>query len=286
MGNSILVIGGTGTTGRELLNILNKNQVDYKAMVRTEEKATTLRESGINTVIGELGNWDSVNKAMEGSETVYLLTGASPENVEHQNGLIDRAKAAGVKKIVKISAVVAESGADIHLADWHGQIEDHLKSSGLDYVILRPHSFMQNMLMSLPTIKGQGAFYEYIGDGKIPMIDARDVAEASYRCLVSDDFNNDTFVITGPQSIGYSEVAKALSKSTDSEINYIQVPSEAHNQGMKAAGLPDWLADDLTTMSKKWAASNDKPTDDFKRICGFEARSIDQFASDYSGYFK
>ncbi|MBT8267939.1 MAG: SDR family oxidoreductase [Flavobacteriaceae bacterium] len=286
MNNSILIIGGTGTTGRELVNILNNNQVEFKALARTNEKAEAFQSEGINTVVGELGNWDSITPALSGLDTIFLLTGASPENVKNQNGLIDRAKAAGVRKIVKVSAVVAETGSDVHLADWHGQIEDHLKDSGLEYVILRPHSFMQNMLMSLPTIKGQGAFYESIGEGKLPMIDARDVATASYHCLLKDDFNNGTYVITGPDSIGYSDVASSLSNASGKSISFLNVPSEAHNQGMKAAGLPEWLADDLTAMSKKWARSKDQPTNDFQNITGQTARSIDQFAQDYADWFK
>ncbi|NNK72990.1 MAG: SDR family oxidoreductase [Flavobacteriaceae bacterium] len=285
MNNKILVIGGTGTTGRELLNILNKNQVEFKALVRNSEKAKELEKSGISTVKGTLGDWDRISNVLTDFDTIFLLTGASPENIDHQNGLIDHANSVGVKKIVKISAVVAETGSPVHLADWHGQIEDHLKNSGLEYVILRPHSFMQNMLMSLPTIKEQDVFYESIGDGQIPMVDARDVALASYHCLINNNFNNGTYVITGPSSIGYSDVAKSLSETTNRIINYIKVPSEAHNHGMKAAGLPDWLADDLTQMSKTWAKSNDKPTDDFKKITGCEPRSIHQFTKDYASYF-
>ena len=286
MKNKILVIGGTGTTGRSLIEKLKQNQADFKALVRSEEKAKQFQDQGVETVVGSLGNWESIDPALEGVDTVFLLTGAGPSNVADQNGLIDRAKKAGVNKVVKVSAVVANSGLKVHLAEWHEQIEDHLKNSGLNYVILKPHSFMQNTLMSIPTIKSQNAIYESIGAGKIPMIDTRDVADASYECLTRDAYNNKTYTITGPESIGYDRVAEALSHSTKQQVNYVQIPSEAHNAAMKEAGVPGWLADDLTAMSKFWSESNDQPTNDFKEITGREARSIDEFSKDYASYFQ
>ncbi|MFT4567199.1 MAG: hypothetical protein ACI9FN_002163 [Saprospiraceae bacterium] len=109
-----------------------------------------------------------------------------------QIGLIDLAKEMGVRKIVKLSAIGAETGSILHIADWHGQIEDHLKTSGLDYINLRPHSLVQNMLMHLGSIKSQNCFYESVGNTKIPMIDTRDVAQASFDCLMKDEVNSKT----------------------------------------------------------------------------------------------
>lgn len=286
MNDSILVIGGTGTTGRSLIEILKNSDANYKAMVRSEEKQSALEAEGIPTVRASLGEWTGVEKALEDVDAVFLLTSPGPQSVPQQNGLIDRAKAAGVRKIVKISAVIAETGSHIHLADTHGQIEDHLRASGIDYVILRPHSFMQNAMMHLPTINGQNALYESMGDAKIPMVDTRDVAQASFECLRKDSWNNNTYILTGPESIGYQEVTNALSAATNRDISYVQIPSEAHNAAMKQAGVPDWLADDLTQMSKDWGAIPvHNPTSDLQSITGSKGNSIQDFARDYGTYF-
>lgn len=286
MNNSILIIGGTGTTGRSLLELLKNSDVNYKAMVRTAEKKATLETEGIPSVVASLGEWDGVDQALEGIDTVFMLSSPGPQSVTEQNGLIDRAKAAGARKIVKISAVIAQTGSAVHLADWHGQIEDHLVSSGLEYVILRPHSFMQNSMMQIPTIKAQNAFYESMGDAKIPMVDTRDVARVSYECLINDSWNNNTYVITGPESIGYQDVTDAISEATNRQVSYVKIPSDAHNAAMKQAGLPDWLADDLTQMSKDWGSGAiHQPTSHFNTITGSTGRSIRDFARDYSAYF-
>ncbi len=286
MGNQILVIGGTGTTGRALVEKLKENQANFKALVRNEEKAASLNLTEDQKAIGVLGNWESVGKALQGTDTVFLLTGAGPSNVEDQNGLIDRAKASGVRKVVKISAVGANTGSEIHLADWHGQIEDHLKSSGMNYVILRPHSFMQNILMNLPTIKEQGVFYQSMGNGKIPFVDTRDIAEAAYCCLLSDEFNNGTYDITGPQALSYDEFASALSSATKKQISSVAIPPDAHNGAMRDAGVPDWLADDLTKMSSYWSQATLDPSSDYNKLTGKQQRTVQQFAGDYASYFK
>ena len=72
----------------------------------------------------------------------------------------------------------------------------------------------------------------------------------------------------------------------EERYDYVPIPSEAHNQGMKAAGLPDWLADDLTKMSYNWGQKAlHEPTSDFKKISGTKQYDIDRFAQDYAHYF-
>ena len=154
-----LIIGGTGTIGQSLVELMQKSGEDYVVLARSPEKAKPLQDQGITTVIGELGDWNQIENLLSGIDTVFLLTNPSPDQVTLQNGLIDRAVAQGVRKIVKISALGAKPGSPIHLADWHGQTEEHLKASGLQYVILQSHSFMQNILMSQPTIKQQSFFF-------------------------------------------------------------------------------------------------------------------------------
>jgi uncharacterized protein YbjT (DUF2867 family) len=286
MKDSILVIGGTGTTGQTLIQLLKQSKADFKALVRNEEKAHALRKDGVNVVSGELGNWPSVKEALKDIDSVYLLSSPSFSKVAEQNGLIDMAKKEGVRKIVKLSAVIADTGSDVHLASWHGQIEDHLRSSGLEYINLRAHSFMQNMLMHLGSIKHQDCIYESMGDTKIPMIDTRDVAQASLDCLMRDDLNNATYLVTGPESISYGDMADALSQALNRKINYVKVPSKAHNEGMKTAGLPDWLADDLTKMSYRWdKAQSHQPTSDFNKISNRKQFDVNDFANDYGKYF-
>lgn len=282
-----LIIGGTGTIGKSLVDLLTKANADFIVLARTAEKAAPLEASGISTILGDLSDNSSIKKALVGIDQVFLLTSPSPEQVSWQNGVIDAAVELGAQKIVKISAMGAQTGSNIHLANWHGQTEAHLKNSGLNYVILQPHSFMQNLLMSLPTIKEQGVIYQSIGDAKIPMVDTRDIAKASYASLVTDDFNGRTFEITGGQPVGYGDIAATLSEATGKSINYVSIPSQAHNEAMKQAGVPDWLADDLTGMSAYWSQKPvHEPSNHFEEITGAKPTTVKDFARDYADIFK
>lgn len=282
-----LVIGGTGTIGQSLVELLQKGGQNFKVMTRSEEKAAIMRDSGVDVVMGALGDWPTIDNILEDIDQIFLVTSPHPRQVEWQNGLIDRAKGKGILKIVKVSVVGAEAGSDIHLSDWHGQTEDHLRESGIDHVILRPHSFMQNMLMNIPTIKEQGNFYQSLGETKIPFIDTRDIAKAAYKCLTSTDYDNGTYEVTGPTAVDYNEFANALSKETGLEIKAVAIPPEAHNQGMKAAGLPDWLADDLTAFNKQWIAEGaSEPSEALEIITNAHSYTIQDFARDYADDFK
>jgi uncharacterized protein YbjT (DUF2867 family) len=286
MAKNTLIIGGTGTIGQVLVDLMAENNQNFIVLARTAEKAKKLRDRNINVAIGALGVWDSVEPLLEKVDCVYLLTSPSPDQVVLQNGLIDRAKEKGVEKIVKISVVGAEAGSPINLLDWHGQIEDHLRESRMDFVILRPHSFMQNLFMSIPTIKEQGAFYQSTGDAKIPFIDIRDVAQVSYDCIVSDDHINGTYTITGCDCVTNDDMAAELSKATGNKIHCIDIPLEAHREGMIKAGLPVWLADDLIAINAEYRKGDiNHVTEDYEQMTGLKQKTIQEFATDYAAYF-
>ena len=282
-----LIIGGTGTIGQSLIGLMQKGGEDFVVLARSESKAKPLRDAGLEVIIGELGNWPSIEKHLDGIDTIFLLTNPAPEQVALQNGLIDLAEVKSVRKIVKISALGAKVSSPIHLADWHGRIEEYLKASSLDYVILQPHSFMQNMLMSLPMIKQQSAFHQSLGDSKIPLVDTRDIAKASYQAIVTDDYNNSTYVITGGEPVSYDDMANALSKATGKNIKYIRIPVDAHRIGMKEAGVPSWLADDLANMNAALQKSaKHEASGDFELLTQARQVTIDDFAQDYADIFR
>lgn len=287
MKRKTLIIGGTGTIGQSLIGLMQKSGEDFVVLARTESKATPLRSTGIEVLIGELGDWPTIANYLKGIHTIFLLTNPAPEQVALQNGLIDLAEMNDVKKIVKISALGAQVGSSINLADWHGRTEEYLKASSLDYVIIQPHSFMQNILMSLPTIRAQGAFYQSLGEARIPLVDTRDIAKASYTAIVSDDYNNQTYIISGGEPVSYDDMASALSQAIGRKIEYIRIPVEAHRQSMKEAGLPVWLADDLANMNAHLQERPEYPVShDFEYLTHTRQVSLQHFAEDYADLFR
>ncbi|WP_158978610.1 NmrA family NAD(P)-binding protein [Parasedimentitalea maritima] len=287
MENQILIIGGTGNIGTPLVELLKGSDQSYRVMVRSDENEAKMTSEGIPTVRAELGDWRSVEAALEGVDTIFLLSAPSPVMSDLHTGLIDRAKSADVRKIVRLSAEPAKYCKGLPMYEQHAEVDDYLMASGLNYVILRPHYFMQNIpQMHASFMKDSQMFAQYMGDTRIPMVDARDIAKAALAGLTSDAFNGKIHYITGPQSISFDDVAKAFSKPLGKVINYVDLPYKDQKAGLEAYGTPDMIVQTVMSLFKRWSEGEDQPaTSDYEKITGERATDINTFAAEVAGSF-
>lgn len=286
MDKKILVIGGTGTIGTSLVDLLQQNKVDYKVLVRSKHKIKKLHPNEMSIIEGDLQDSASVEAALAGIDTVFMLTNSTPELFDLQKGVIDLAIKTGVRKILRVSAVPADANSDLPLFNVHGKTDEYLIQSGLEYVILKPYYFMQNLLMHAPYIRENNMFAQYPGDAQIPMIDTRDIARASYHALVSDKFNNQVYELTGPRLINFNEVAEALSKAVKRNIQFVGLSYEAQEEGLKAAGLPEWNTTSALKAFKRWAETPDYTVNNnYEKITGTKGTEIETFMGDYASLF-
>jgi len=287
MNNKILVIGGTGTVGSAVVAELKSNNADYVVLTRKKEKAEELNAKGIPTVVGTLGEWSTVESAIKGVNTIFLSTSPAADMLDLHKGLIDLAVKNNIKKIVRLSAEPADYSEGLYMYRQHEEADKYLTLSGLEYVILRPHYFMQNMMMHIESAKSQNMFAQYSGNAKIPMIDVRDIAKAAFQGLTKDDFNNQTFVLTGPTSISYTDIANHLSNILGRDIQYMDISYEDQEAGFKAYGMEDWQLSTVMKLFKIWADKGmSEPTNDFETITNSKATSLEKFIVDYSQFFK
>jgi uncharacterized protein YbjT (DUF2867 family) len=129
--------------------------------------------------------------------------------------VIEEASAAGVSRIVKLSAAMAQVGSPLAVVDWHGQIEESLTASGLPAVILRPGFFMSNLLASAEQVRRDGKLSAPAGTARIAMIDPRDVAAVAVTTLTTPGAGGEADVLTGPEALNYEQIAHQLSVVTD-----------------------------------------------------------------------
>ncbi len=282
----ILITGGTGTTGRDILGEL-AGVGGVRVMVRDPAKAASDGAAGFEVVRGDFDRPETLDAALEGVERALLLSPPDPRTVEHQTNFIEAAKRAGTKHVVKFSAIGADASAPGGFIKWHGEVEDTLKASGLAYTMLRPNSFMQNLLGSAQTIAAQGLIYQSVGDAKASIVDTRDVAWLAARVLTGEGHEGKSYVITGPESLSYHDVAAKLSEATGRQVTYVPVSHEEFRAGALAQGLPEWLAEALGLLNEafasgKWAAA----TEVVREVGGREPRTFEQFARDYAPVFR
>ncbi|MCB0549342.1 MAG: SDR family oxidoreductase [Phaeodactylibacter sp.] len=284
---TILITGATGTTGSATLQQLQGKGLALRVMTRSAEKAAAFEKQGISAVVADYSDPASLARALDGVERAFLVHSPSLEIPKHEKAFIDAAKKAGVKKIVALSVIGAGPDSPLRLSRMHAEVEAHLKNSGMAYTILRPHSFLQNLLGNIPTIQGQGAMYSNNGEAKIPLIDARDIGAVAAAALTEEGHDGKAYTLTGPAAVSFQEVAGAIGKAIGREVHFVNVPDDAAKQGLMGAGFPEWLADDLVTLNQ-WGrqVGEQQPSEDVQKVLGRPGHSLEDFARDYAGAFK
>ena len=286
---SILVTGATGTNGREIVRALAERGARVRAFVRQSEDAAALVARGAEIAVGDLDDPASVDAALEGVDRVVLLAANTLNQVGHERGVIDAATRAGVRHLMKFSAAGADPSAPALILRWHGEAEEHLKASGIPHTILRPVFFMQNLLAQKGTIASEGAFHLPMGTARPAAIDARDTAEA-FAAVASSSAGTHlgkTYTLTGPEPIGFDEMAAVLSRVAGRPVRYVDVAPEAFRQSLLGWGQPEWLAAALDELfARLRAGDQSKPTDAVREITGRPARDFGAFAADHAEAFR
>ena len=283
----ILVIGGTGNIGSEVVRLLDEKGVDFKLLARDKSKAAESVGAEVEIIEGDLDAPETVAAAMEGVEKLFLVTPLHLDQVSMKSTAIQAAKRAGVKHIVMSTGIGADPDAGVEIGRWHGKNQEEVKETGIPYTFLQPGFFMQNMLMFADPIRGNGEFYLPLGDSKVSFVDARDIAAVGVAALTEDGHENQAYPITGGEALSCDEVASILSDVVGKTVRYVDVPLEAAKQGMIAAGLPEKLAD---LMNELYALGPDGHLayvmDTVEKVTGQPPRSFRQFAQDYAAAFK
>ena len=282
----ILVTGATGKIGREVTSALAAAGSAVRVFARDARKAETLGAPGVEIAVGDLDSPDSVRAALAGVEKLFLLSPGDPRLVEQQGRAVEAAQRAGVRHIVKISALGAAVDSPVSVLRWHAQAEQQIEESGLDFTHLRPHYFMQNLLGFAASIAGEGRFHAPMKTGRIGLVDTRDVAAVAARVLGEPGHGGRIYEITGPEAHSFAELAAQIGDACGREVAYVDVsPSEAE-KAMLAAGLPAWLADALNGLYGIFSAGHaSRLTRVVEDVTGKPARTFAAFAREHARDF-
>ncbi|HEY0377278.1 MAG TPA: SDR family oxidoreductase [Pyrinomonadaceae bacterium] len=288
MGNNILVTGATGTVGSFLVRKLGAAGVAARALVRSREKAEAVEALGLEAAVGDLDKPETLAPALEGVERVFLLSAPEERQAELQNNLVRAARAAGVRHVVKLSAIGVGGELDqLALGRVHRATEEEIEHSGMAYTHLRPNGFMQNSFMFAPAIKSQGAFYAPYGDARVSYVDARDVASVAFHALTEDGHEGKAYEITGPQALSYHDQARELSSVLGREVRYVEVPIEGARGTMVGAGMNAWTVDALIELFNFYKDGGaDQVRDTVREVTGRDPITFAQFAKDHAQAFQ
>jgi uncharacterized protein YbjT (DUF2867 family) len=282
----ILVTGASGNAGGTVLREVLKSGRAIKAMYRSPEDAAK-SPGNVQATIADFADKPSLIRALTGVDTVYLVCSPVRELVQLESNMLDASREAGVRHIVLNSAVGAEDYPK-SFPSWHRKVEDKLKASGLEYTILRPNSFMQNVLMYLaPSIRTQGAFYAAMGEARISFIDVRDIAMVAAQALMSSEHAGKTYELNGPEALTYGELAEKISRACGRSVRYVHIPVEQQRQAILDQGMPEWQVTALLDLQAYYTGGQGGAVDDvLANLLGRTPITMDEFVTEFRGSFQ
>jgi NAD(P)H dehydrogenase (quinone) len=238
------VTGATGRVGYRLMEALADARADATAMVRVEARAADLPGAPGHVV----ASFDDPPppEILREFDRVFLLSPADEEQAALETVFIDAIAAAGHRPyIVKVAADgFQDPDCEVRFMRSHRQVAMHLDALGLPVSYLAPAMYMENLVAAAETIREDGVISAPAGHGRVGFVAASDVAAAAARVLTGPRAEmGATYVLTGPQALGYANVAARVSAVFAREVSYENTPPGRARKAMLASGLNRWQAD-------------------------------------------
>ncbi|MEQ9165825.1 MAG: NAD(P)H-binding protein [Fulvivirga sp.] len=265
MKNNILVIGGTGKTGRKVVEKLKA--LDYPVRVGSRSASRPFDWNDQTT-------WAN---ALEGIEKMYITYQpdlAVPGALDSIEALIKLAKRSGVKQAVLLS------GKGEREAELSEQVVIH---SGMDYTIVRASWFMQNFSESFfldPIIAGHVALPK--AEAKVPYVNTDDIADVVVEALTNEKHNGQLYELTGPRILTFEEVTQEIAAAAGRELQFTPISMDAYVNMLKQANVPDdyiWLINYLFTEVLD-AEGNNVITGDIEKVLGRKPKDFTEYAEE------
>ena len=259
-------------------------------IVRNADKAREVLGPDAKTALVELMDRAGLEKALQGTESVFVVSGPNPNMVEQESNVLDAALKAGTQYLVRVSGgrAVAVKDSESVVGRSHYEIEQKLRASGIKWVILRPNLYMQNVFAQAASIKNDSKMVlAYAKDLPLALIDVRDTGAVGARILIDPaPHAGKTYEFSGALTT-YADFAEVLSQVLGRKIAYVGVTPEQAEQAMKARGMPDWLVTHLVTIAKLGAAGafSTENTGPIREIVKRAPLTTRQFVEDHKAMF-
>lgn len=280
MSGRVLVMGATGEVGGRVLRRLQER--GERAVGASREPGRAAERTDGEWVALDLERPATFQPALEGVARLFLVARPGDDNPDVVAGrLLEAARAAGVTRVVNLSAMGAEADPDFGLR----RLELLLEASGLQYTHLRPNFFMQ-IFANPPLLSGilaTGALRLPAGDARLSYVDTSDIADVAVAALMRDEHHGRAWTLTGPESLDHHEVARHLSAASGTEIPYRPLTEEEAAAQMTAAGLGPGRVERLLGFYRRVRGGFCAPVhSDVEAVLGRPARAFGDFAAEHA----
>jgi len=273
---NVLVVGGDGFVGQYLCRELVERDHDVTALSRQPDSSVLPDE--VDTEMGDVTAYDSIEPAFEGCDVVYNLVALSPlfkpsggekmHDTIHRQGTehcVQAAEEHDIKRFVQMSALGADPNGETHYIRAKGRAEEHVRESTLDWTIFRPSvifgdgsefvSFTRKLTPPLLAPLPGG------GKTRFQPIYIEEFVEMLADSIESDDHAGQTYEIGGPEVLRLSEVAKLSRKARSQQVHILPVPMGLAGIGLSVAdsipGVPMGIDQYYSLQMDNTTATND-----------------------------
>jgi uncharacterized protein YbjT (DUF2867 family) len=284
----ILVTGGTGTVGSQVVRELLARGATVQVLTRDAAKARAL-PAGVTAVTGDLGRVESVRRVFKGVDGVFLINTVTPTEVNEGLLAICAMRQEQVARLVYVSVHHADKAAWLpHFGGKLG-VEEAARTSGIPATILRPNNFYQNDYFFKDALLQYGVYPQPIGDVGLHRVDVRDIAEAAAIALTSDGHADQTYDIVGPDVCTGASTAEAWGRALGRPIRYGGNDLDAWEQ-QSLQYLPETLVYDFKHMyaffQEKGLLAPPEVIERQTRLLGHPPRSFAAFAAETASAWK
>ena len=276
----ILITAATGQVGSAALDALAGAGAAVRALVR--DPAGFAAPEGVQVVKGDFDDDASIAKALEGVAVMLLAGRDSPNSVAQHRRVLARVRQAGVRHVVKLSAIGASPESPIALMREHHEVDEEVRKGAAGWTLLKPHLYMQNLLRAADAVRREGRLAAPMGRNRFPLVDTRDVGAAAAMVLRDPAAHaGKVYALSGPVAVSYEEAAKALTSIAGRVVTYEAVAPAEFEQRLRAVGMSDWRAYDLAHIASAYGDRENLVSPDLATLLGRQPGSLLEFLENH-----
>ncbi|MGW0802550.1 NmrA family NAD(P)-binding protein [Nonomuraea sp. NPDC002799] len=277
----ILVTGATGNVGRHLVSLLIERGLSPRALARDPRRAGL--PDGVEVVAGDLTDPGSLDAALEGVDSVFLLWPFFA--ADGAQAVVDTI-GKHVRHVVYLSAFSVQDDREPADNGVWGEVEHLVRSTGVSWTFLRAGGFATNTLSWAEEIRGTGVVRAPYADAARSLIHEADIAAVAARALTENGHAGRRYVLTGPAAVTQAEQVRIIGEAIGRSLRFDeQPPEEAREQMIAAWGNPAFVDQALG----HWAGITDEPepvTSTVHELLGRPARTFGEWARDHAADFR
>lgn len=251
----ILISGAAGKTGQAILAALRNRNAPVRAWVHRAEQLETVEALGATeTIVGDIQSPLLWAQATAGMRAIYHIC---PNMYPYESTVgamaLQAARHAQVEQFVYHSVLHPQTQAMPH--HWNKlRVEEWLFESGLDFTILQPAAYMQNVLAGWQRTTNEGIYTTpYPEETRLSLVDLNDVAEAAATVLTEPGHNGAIYELVGPEPLTQGQIAEILAQQLNRTVKFQEMPLPTWEDSARRAGLSDYAVETLLAMFRYYA---------------------------------